>query len=160
MVCRSTLQTIKNGYFSKKAAIELFGVIQPIVHLSFSRSEFFTEGSKHVQGMSISGVQQKLSLKISNNDFEIVSTGGEFILKPSPESFPYASENEHCAMALSAEVGINTALCALLCFADGENVYITKRYDRSKEGKLHQEDLAQAFDIPSSEKYTKSYEEA
>ncbi len=109
--------------------------------------------------MSISGVQQKLSLKISSdNEFEITSTEGEYILKPSPETFPHASENEHCAMLTSRILGIKTALCGLVSFSDGEPAYITKRFDRKGGDKIHQEDLVQGFGMRSEDKYAYSYE--
>ncbi len=159
-ICRADLTHIENGFYSAKAAKKLFGVTRYPETLPFTRSEFFREGPKFVKGLSISGVQQKLSLKLNAlNQFEIVSTGGEFILKPSPESFPYAAENEQCAMAISRMLGIPTADSAVIPFADGELAYITKRYDRVKEIRLHQEDCAQGFGVPSAEKYSKSYEE-
>lgn len=161
MICRLTLEKIESGNFSKKAIKDFFEKYNPIEKLTFSRKEFFTEGVKHAQGMSISGVQQKLSLIINdNNEFEIVTTGGKYILKPSPESFPFAAENEQCAMAISRIVGIETAYSANIQFSDGEEAYITKRYDRKNGNKLHQEDLAQAFNLQSDDKYKKSYEEA
>ena len=161
MICRATLMKIESGNFSKKAVKDFFGKKDPIDKLSFSRSYFFKESSKFVEGMSISGVQQKLSLIINDdNVFELVSTNGTYILKPSPESFPYAAENEQCAMAISRFIGIDTAFSANIQFSDGEEAYVTKRYDRINGIKLHQEDLAQGFDLPSEDKYKKSYEEA
>ncbi|MDC7234686.1 MAG: HipA domain-containing protein [Spirochaetales bacterium] len=110
--------------------------------------------------MSISGIQQKLSLKRdSENKLVMTAKAGEYILKPSPEAFPHAAENEQCAMALSHLAGIPTAVCALIPFSDGEFAYLTRRYDRIEGKKLHQEDLAQGFNISSSGKYSKSYEE-
>ncbi|MBI9107246.1 MAG: HipA domain-containing protein [Spirochaetales bacterium] len=157
----SPKQNTTEGYYTKKAASALFNGYHPVVSLAFSRRDFFIEGPKYVEGMSISGVQQKLSLVLNkNNELEIVSIGGEYILKPSPESFPFASENEQCAMALSRLAGINTAASAIVKFSTGENAYITRRYDRMEGRKLHQEDLSQGFNIPSTEKYSKSYEEA
>ena len=161
MICRSTLEEIKEGTYTKKAAKELFGTRTAIDSLLFTRSDFFTEGPRYADGMSLSGVQQKLSLKINDkNQMEMTVTGGEYILKPSPEAFPYAAENEQCAMALSRMMGLPTAPSAIIPFADGEYAYITKRYDRVGDTKLQQEDLAQGFNIPSKEKYGKSYEEA
>lgn len=114
-----------------------------------------------MKGMSISGVQQKLSLVINRtNEFEAACQGGEYILKPSPESFPHAAENEQCAMALSRMLGIPTAWSAVVKFSDGELAYITRRYDRIEGQKLHQEDLAQGFGLQAKNKYEKSYEEA
>lgn len=161
MICRSTLINIDTGNFSKKTIKDFFNNSDPINKLTFSRSDFFKESIKFSEGMSISGVQQKLSLIINNNnEFEIVNTNGTYILKPSPESFSYAAENEQCAMALSRFIGIDTAISANIPFSDGEEAYITKRYDRKNGTKIHQEDLAQAFDLLSKDKYGKSYEEA
>jgi serine/threonine-protein kinase HipA len=161
MICRCTLKKISSGSFSKKAQVDFFGKQNAIHTLPFSREVFLTQGVKYSQGMSISGVQKKLSLAINgSNEFEIVSTNGTYILKPSPESFPFAAENELCAMSISRLVGIETAFCANIPFSDGEQSFITKRYDRVLGNKLHQEDLAQAFDVPSEKKYSKSYEEA
>ncbi len=140
----------------------LFGSTRVKPYLPFSRSKFFQSSGQHIQGMSISGVQQKLSLK-KNDQHELVATadGGEYILKPSPESYPCASENEHAAMQVSRLMGIETAQCGLIAFEGGELAYITKRFDRSNNGiKLHQEDLMQCLDLPSEYKYSKTYEEA
>ena len=140
----------------------LFGSTKVNPCLPFSRSKFFQSSKQNVQGMSISGVQQKLSLK-ENEKHELVPTaeGGVYILKPSPEAYPYAAENEHVAMQVSQLMGIETAQCGLVSFDGGELVYITKRFDRLNDGsKLHQEDLMQCFDLPSDDKYSKTYEEA
>ncbi|MEH6823998.1 MAG: HipA domain-containing protein [Motiliproteus sp.] len=146
-----------NGEFKK-----LFGGTKVGHCLTFSRAEFFQAGPTHSQGMSISGVQQKLSLK-EGDDHELAVTikEGTYILKPSPESYPYAAENEHTAMRVSALVGIETAQCALISFREGELAYITKRFDRLEGGqKQHQEDLLQCMGLPSDRKYESTYEAA
>ena len=151
----------KPGYHNTEFK-KLFGSTKVNPCLPFSRSEFFQSSRENVQGMSISGVQQKLSLK-ENEKHELVATakGGEYILKPSPEAYPNAAENEHAAMEASRLMGIDTALCGLVNFEGGELAYITKRFDRQTDGnKLHQEDLMQCFDLPSDDKYDKTYEEA
>jgi len=145
--CRISLKPIKrNSKFPNYIDSEfrkLFQSLRVNPVLSFTRKEFFRESPSKSKGMSISGVQQKLSLKInSNKELEITPIGGEYILKPSPESFPNASENEHCAMSTSRLLGIETASCGLISFADGELVYITKRFDRKGDVKIHQEDCS------------------
>ena len=112
--------------------------------------------------MSISGVQQKLSLKIDDKyQLVPVSEGGEYILKPSPEEFPCAAQNEHAAMITSSALGIETAACGLVAFSDGQLAYITKRFDRLEGGKKrHQEDLMQGFGMNSTGKYDQNYETA
>lgn len=151
----------KPGYHNAEFKT-LFGSTKVNPHLAFSRSKFFQSSKQNIQGMSISGVQQKLSLKV-NEKHELVATAedGVYILKPSPEAYSYAAENEHVAMQVSQLMGIETALCGLVNFDGGELVYITKRFDRLDDGsKLHQEDLMQCFNLPSDDKYSKTYEEA
>ena len=130
--------------------------------LALSRAEFKKDSVKFTKGMSISGVQQKLSLLINDeNLLTPVTEKGEYILKPSPEEFPNAAENEHAAMVTSQILNISTARCGLVSFSEGELAYISKRFDRNKDGtKQHQEDLVQGFDMKSERKYEKSYEEA
>jgi len=164
--CKISLKKLKQitnkpGYHNTEFK-KLFGGTKLNPCLPFSRSEFFQASPQHSQGMSISGVQQKLSLKQSDTH-QLVATaeGGEYILKPSPEAYPHAAENEHAAMQVSQLLGIETAQCALVSFSEGELAYLTKRFDRLRDGnKLHQEDLLQCFDLPSEDKYSKSYEEA
>ena len=140
----------------------LFGSLKLDPCLPFSRFEFFQDSREKTHGMSISGVQQKLSLK-ENDQQQLLTTveGGQYILKPSPEAYPHAAENEHAAMLVSRLMGIETAQCCLVSFSDGELAYITRRFDREKDGgKLHQEDLMQCFNLPSDDKYSKTYEDA
>jgi serine/threonine-protein kinase HipA len=147
--------------YGNAAYKKLFGKLSIRPILPFSKAEFFIESPQMVKGMSISGVQQKLSLKIVNKkELQITSINGEYILKPTPMEFPFASENEHCAMLSGALLGIETAQCGLIAFSDGELAYITKRFDRTVSGKLHQEDLVQGFNMASEKKYEKSYESA
>lgn len=156
-----TAKEAETGY-KTTALRNLLGSTKVSPHLLFSRSEFFQSSRQYSQGMSVSGVQQKLSLKI-NEHRQLVPTSenGTYILKPSPETYPNAAENEHTAMLLSALVGIETAVCGLVDFADGELAYITRRFDRlNGGGKVHQEDLLQCFNMLSERKYSKTYEEA
>jgi serine/threonine-protein kinase HipA len=157
-----TGKQIKPGYHNTEFRA-LFGNMKVNPCLPFSRAEFFQSSKQNTQGMSISGVQQKLSLKQSEKKHELVTTAerGEYILKPSPEVYPNAAENEHAAMQVSQLMGIDTAKCGLVTFDGGELVYITKRFDRHPDGsKLHQEDLMQCADLPSENKYDLTYEEA
>jgi hypothetical protein len=54
----------KAGYQNSALKV-LFGSTKVNPCLPFSRSEFFQSGKQYAQGMSISGVQQKLSLKVN-----------------------------------------------------------------------------------------------
>lgn len=163
--CKITLKPLtgkekQSGYIDR-SLINLFGSAAVKPTLEFSRKDFFQQTAKLVKKMSISGVQQKLSLKLNDsNQLIATNTGGEYIIKPSPEQYPYAAENEHVAMVIHQYMGINTALCGLVPFNDGELAYITRRFDKTASGKLHQEDLLQCFGEPGIGKYDKTYEEA
>ena len=151
----------KAGYHNAEFK-KMFGSFKVDPCLPFSRSEFFRDSRQKVQGMSISGVQQKLSLKEdAGHKLVVTAEGGMYILKPSPEAYPHAAENEHAAMRLSQLMGVDTARCALVSFSGGDLAYITRRFDRlAGGGKLHQEDLMQCCGLPSDDKYSKTYEEA
>ena len=142
--------------------VRLFGSLRVRPRLSLTRQAFQQESVRHTRGMSISGVQQKLSMAIdTEHQLVPVTRDGRFILKPSPEQYPHAAENEHAAMLTGKALGIRTAECGLISFADGDLAYITRRFDRTGTGdKLHQEDLVQGFAMPIDSKYRHSYEEA
>lgn len=143
------------------AVRDLLGGIRVSPMLDFSRQGFFQESRSKTQGMSISGAQQKLSMRTVGGRLVPTVTGGEFILKPSPEAYPYAAENEHAAMVCGRLLGITTAKCGLVPFEGGELAYLTRRFDREAKGeKRHQEDLAQIFNLPSKQKYSGTYERA
>ncbi|MFY0664675.1 MAG: HipA domain-containing protein [Natronospirillum sp.] len=147
--------------YNDSAYHELFGTLAVRAELPFTRQQFFTEGRQFVKGMSISGVQQKLSLTIDKGSLTYTAQGGQFILKPSPEIFPNAAENEHAAMTLARSMGFDTALCGLVRFnGSSELAYITRRYDRSSTGPKHQESLLSAAGLHSDKKYDISYEQA
>lgn len=163
--CLATLEALSGreariGY-REKALRKVFGTSKVAVPLTFSRKDFFSKGAQYTKGLSISGIQQKLSLKRDPVTRELVPTieGGEYILKPSPEEYPNAAENQHAAMRASELMGIETAGCALVAFSDGELAYLTRRFDRQAGGgKIHQEDLLQISDQPPVDKYRIAYE--
>lgn len=104
-----------------------------------------------INKISISGVQEKISAIIKKGKIIITPEGesGRYILKPIPE---YKSlrfrhnipENEHLTMQIASQVyKINTAANALAFFADGNPLYITKRFDYKADGsKIKQDDFA------------------
>ncbi|WP_372835867.1 type II toxin-antitoxin system HipA family toxin [Pontibacterium sp.] len=144
------------------AAIKLYGNNKVNARLNITRQELFAQGAKFTQGMSISGVQQKLSLKLDPTTNTLIPTDkdGEYILKPTPDGLPYCAEMEHLSMEISRALKIETALCGLVEFSDGERAYITRRFDRTLSGKLHQEDPCSLSDKLKDDKYNSTYETA
>jgi serine/threonine-protein kinase HipA len=100
--------------------------------------ELFMENRVRI---SISGVQKKLSLFLTRNKLTLTDATqhGLYILKPIPDDVKHAAQvpaNEHVTMQLAEQVfGIQTAPNALIFFQDGQPAYITKRFDRTLEGK-------------------------
>ena len=99
--------------------------------------------------ISISGFQEKFSVLLEKNVLRLIQEGeqGQYILKPiptfgkKPEQMP---ANEHLTMQIARQVfGIETAENALIFFKNGEQAYLTKRFDVEKDGsKRMQEDFA------------------
>lgn len=132
-------------------------------------AEQFMENRKR---LSISGVQEKLSLLLEKNQLRLTNEGeqGTYILKPIPRDLKKVDQvpaNEHLTMQIARRVyGINTAENAMIFFKNGSPAYITKRFDVKKGvGKLGCEDFASLAEKTKDNaganfKYEYSYEEA
>lgn len=102
-------------------------------------AENFMENRKRI---SISGVQEKLSLLLEKNHLRLTRAGeqGTYILKPIPADIRKPDQvpaNEHLTMQLARQVyGINTAENAMIFFSNGQPAYITKRFDVKDDGSL------------------------
>lgn len=164
--CRVTLTPLegKKEYqpgFSLQGIKHLAGRTDVQLQLPFTRREFVTVQPKKQRGMSISGYQPKLSLRIVNNQFCVVDTFGTYILKPSPEEYPNLAENEHAIMSVMKRLGFDVPPFGLVPFqqaSDSENVeyaFLIKRFDRNEEeqSKVHQEQIDGAMGV--EEKYGK-----
>lgn len=121
-------------------------------------------------GFSISGVQPKGFIGRNRNNLLAPNRDMEsmYIVKPFLDSrrklFRDSPANEHLTMAMADQIfNIPTAKCALMYFADEEPVYLTRRFDRDKNGTpLRQEDFTSILNIENSgiNKYNAaSYEE-
>ncbi|MGF7231295.1 type II toxin-antitoxin system HipA family toxin [Arachidicoccus sp.] len=109
-------------------------------------TELFMENRKRI---SISGVQEKLSLMLEKNLLRLTNEGeqGTYILKPIPRDLKKVDQvpaNEHLTMQIAKQVyGLNTAGNAMIFFKNGSPAYITKRFDVKEDGsKLGKEDFA------------------
>jgi serine/threonine-protein kinase HipA len=138
------------------------------LHANDEMEEIFMENRKRI---SISGVQEKLSLLLEKNQLRLTheSEQGEYILKPIPRDLKKIDQvpaNEHLTMQIASQVyGINTAANALIFFRDGTPAYITKRFDLKDDGtKWGVEDFASLAgktkdNFGANYKYKFSYEE-
>ena len=113
------------------------------------------------KGLTVPGVQKKLSLHLSGDDrsakLTIVDYPTGYILKPQSEEYESLPETEYLVMKMAEISGINTVPNALILFGAGHS-YITKRVDRPGGKMLAMEDFCQLSGRPTSEKYHSSYE--
>lgn len=137
-------------------------------HISEEDAEIFRENRLRI---SISGVQEKLSIILDKNKLRLTNAGeqGTHILKPIPRDLKNVDQvpaNENLTMQIAKQVyGMNTAENVVIFFKNGEIAYITKRFDVKKDGtKLGIEDFATlagktAENTGPDFKYQYSYEE-
>lgn len=137
--------------------------------LSEQVAEQFMENRKRI---SISGVQEKLSLLLEKNVLRLTREGeaGTYILKPVPRDLKQVGQvpaNEHLTMQIASQVyRLNTAENALIFFRNGSPAYITKRFDiKEDESRWGKEDFATLAgkskdNAGANFKYEYSYEEA
>ncbi len=131
--------------------------------LPYATTELVTFHSKRKLQMSISGVQPKVSAVFARADgyFRPVEQNGGYILKPSPQAYPTAPENEALTMELARQAGIAVPRCGWLPSKDGLGVFWIERFDRWGPGnrnRLRCEDMGQIIGAPSSWKYLGSLE--
>ncbi len=153
--CQEPMTSTESGYHAA-CCRKLFGRPLP-PRIPFSYADIPAEAQKMVGKMSISGVQPKLSVAIRRGVLEVTATGGTHILKPTPETFPFLSENENLCMCLARAAGDETPPHGLLKLQDGRLAYLIRRFDRDKDGqKIPVEDFAQLLE--RSDKYNGSVE--
>jgi serine/threonine-protein kinase HipA len=79
-------------------------------------------------------------------------------MKPPTEQFEALPENENLTMKLADLCGIKTAVHTLIRLQSGELAYLTKRFDRQGNRKIHIEDLCQLTETLTEYKYRGSIE--
>jgi serine/threonine-protein kinase HipA len=129
--------------------------------LDYELRDLYAVAAQMAGKMSISGIQAKVSLRISSDKskLEVAASAGRYILKPEPAVYSDLPQNEHASMRLASAVGIDTPPFGLIRLKDGSQSYIIKRFDRLDEGvKLHVEDFCQLAEKPLREKYDGSAE--
>tara|TARA_R110000822_G_scaffold191315_1_gene330021 strand:- start:46788 stop:47714 length:927 start_codon:yes stop_codon:yes gene_type:complete len=128
-------------------------IFNDIRYIEGSISDFETMASTQPLKYLIAGVQPKLLMALDSNKL-IPCHVGEFIVKPTPEQFPALAENEYFVMTLAKAMGFETAEFTLLPFENGEEAYVTKRFDVESETnqKYFVEDGASLCNIQPAEK--------
>jgi len=171
MKCLCCMKESKKTYCTKCSKDFFDGRV--VETLSFDKEGFISARVELKKTLSISGVQDKISLAFNDeNQLLPVESNGRYILKPIPNSnFQNLKDivaNEHLSMQISAKIfKIETAQSALIKLQDGEMAYITKRFDyvaKDSTLKYDQEDFCSVLDRNSTiggenYKYDSSYEE-
>lgn len=149
--CLSTLRPTKGQAWSRGAVQQLWNgrKVSPI--LTFDLPEFHRFRLERSDRISLSGVQDKISVKLERGHLMPTETDGEYLLKPAPSTpgLSYQSDipaNEHLTMQLAAQIsGIATPPNGLVFFPDGSPAYVVKRFDRDAVTgqKRSQEDFCQ-----------------
>jgi serine/threonine-protein kinase HipA len=135
--------------------------------LPFTAEELVREAARRAEKMSIGGVQPKVSavLRPAEGRFELVDTGGRYLLKPENPLFPEVPANEDLTMRMAAAAGIETPLHGLAYTKGGGLCYFVRRFDRMGRGeklageKLAVEDFAQLLGLERETKYDGSMEQ-
>lgn len=114
--------------------------------------------------IAVTGVQAKLSMDIEKlqheSRFTIVGLWGRYILKPQTELYDSLPELEDLTMHLAEVAKIQTVPHTLVRFADRKLCYLTRRVDRTSEGKkIPMEDFCQLSEKMTEQKYRGSHEQ-
>lgn len=115
---------------------------------------------------SLAGVQLKFSMLLREEKLTLPAKGesGEWIVKFDSPTFPALPENEFSMLSWAREAGFDVPDHALRPVEDLQGfpreyapeetrVLAIHRYDRTPEGRIHQEDFAQAVGLPPRRKY-------
>jgi serine/threonine-protein kinase HipA len=164
--CLCCYQPLRAGEvdYHPQCAKKFFGTTAPV--LPYSRKDINKLAQVVVENRTaVTGVQAKLSMDLEHDEngnaqrLTIVGVMGRYILKPQTEKFVCLPEIEDLTMHLADIARIPTVPHALIRFPDGELNYITRRIDRTGEGKkLPMEDMCQLSGKLTEQKYQGSYE--
>ncbi len=160
-ICPITYRLCGDDLYSEAGLRLLSPGLKTLRELSFTAEEQRTEAFNRASRMSVQGVQPKLSaiLSLKEGAFEIVDTGGKFILKPQHHLYPEMPQNEDLTMRLARETGLDVPLHGLIWSKDHSLTYFIKRFDRKgHKGKVPVEDFAQLAGMSRETKYDFSME--
>lgn len=166
--CLYCYKALKKGEvdFHKACSRKIFGSSTAPI-LPYTKAHLEALATQVVRSQTtLTGVQAKLSLDIHKGEkkepqrFTIVGLWGRYILKPQTELYPHLPELEDLTMHLATLAKMQVVPHSLIRFEDGELCYITRRIDRTDNGKkLPMEDFCQLSERLTEYKYKGSYEQ-
>jgi serine/threonine-protein kinase HipA len=135
--------------------------------LAYNLEDLQNLATKVIQSqMAVTGVQAKVSLSLHKKEkkntakkLTIVGLYGDYILKPPSEYYQQLPELESVTMQMAAVCGLNVVPNSLVKLQDKTLCYITKRVDRTRNGKLLMEDMCQLSERMTEDKYKGSHEQ-
>lgn len=164
-VCPITLEEFEASkedvLYSRAGLRRLHTQLARLQPLAISAEDQRREAAARADKMSIQGVQPKLSavLQVKEGRFEIVDSGGRFILKPCPAEWNEVPENEALTMALAGTCGIEVPDFGLVAASDSSWTFWIRRFDRTgSKARVPLEDFAQLQDRTRDTKYQSSME--
>jgi serine/threonine-protein kinase HipA len=158
-ICPITYEACE-GKYSPEGLRKLSPSLRQLQDLPYTAADQVFEAAARAPKMSIQGVQPKLSavLNTRKNGFELVDTGGRYILKPQNPQYRHLPENEDLSMRLAAAAGISVPLHGLVYSKDGSMTYFIRRFDRVGKKKIAVEDFSQLLSLSRDTKYDSSME--
>lgn len=167
LCCGKPMDDTHNNTGWHKTCVKKFftTAVIPEIEITDSVLEELAKESAN-KGYTITGVQKKLSLHLSNERYPgltVVNYPTGYILKPQVKDFCALPESEHLVMSMADKAKIPTVPHALVKNKDAY-AYITKRIDRifSKDSTVKliaMEDFCQLGLRLTQDKYKSSYEQ-
>ncbi len=148
-----------NDNFHPKCSHELFGSLKT-PRLNIDRQRIREIAAEQLaMGESLTGVQEKFSLRHRKDRKTIAAPLSCFVAKPQP-SMPDLAELanlEGAYMLFARMLGLPVAKSGLVYLVDGTACFISRRFDILEDGRrIHQEDLAAPLE--RYDKYESSHE--
>jgi len=161
-ICPITYEDCGERKYSEKGLRKLSRQLTHLEDFPYSAEEQRREAVIRAGKMSIQGVQPKLSIRlnIKKTIFDVMDSGGYYIIKPQILDCAEVPENEDLTMRLAAMIGLEVPLHGLVYSKDGSFAYFIRRFDRiGRGGKLPLEDFAQLTGKDRDTKYRSSMEQ-
>lgn len=150
--------------FHQECVKKFFGTTSVPI-LDYSKSDMDALASQIIKAQTtLTGVQPKLSLHLdkhrNSQKLTIVGLWGDYIFKPQTDVFSQLPENEDLTMHLAQIAKVKVVPHSLIRMKDGSLGYLTKRIDRTSNGKkIAMEDMCQLCERQTEHKYKSSYEQ-
>ena len=160
--CPITYEDCGENRYSQRGLRLLSRKLARLEDLPYTAAQQRREAIRRAGKMSIQGVQPKLSavLHAEQGAFDIVESGGRYIIKPQMFEYPEVPENEDLTMKLAQAAGLEVPFHGLIHSKDGSLSYVIRRFDRTgRTGKVPVEDFAQLLGQDRDTKYGSSMEQ-